>query len=559
MDIRTIPDLLRHAIETHRKPDAFLVKRDGRWEPVSIDTFAAKVRGVEADLVARGVKHGDRVAILSENRLEWAIADQAILAVGAVCVPIYATLPPDHVGPLLADSGAVGVFVSSAAQRAKVDAERARVPGLKWVVVFDEWLPEAGASVVGASAAAAPRPDDLATIIYTSGTTGAPKGVMLTHWNLVSNVIASVPAFDLGSTDVHLSFLPLNHIFERTAGYNIMLYAGATIAYAESIERAAANLMEVRPTLLLAVPRFYEKLIERIMEVAKAAGFPRDVMAVWGRDVARKWAALKLEGKAIPPALAAQHALANVLVYPVLRRRLGGRIRYCFSGGAALPRDIGLFFYGVGMPIVEGYGLSETSPIITMNTPRAYKLGTVGRAIPGLELRIAEDGEILVRGPSVMKGYWNRPEETAAALEGGWFHTGDIGEIDADGFLRITDRKKDLIVTSGGKKIAPQPIQNALKKSPRILEAIVVGDGRKYATALIVPSNGATREAIAADVDGVNKELASYETIKRFELIANDLTVENGSLSQKMEVKRKVVADRYRDLIEKMYHGEEHL
>jgi len=227
------------------------------------------------------------------------------------------------------------------------------------------------------------------------------------------------------------------------------------------------------------------------------------------------------------------------------------------SGGAALPREIGLFFYGVGMPIVEGYGLSETSPIITMNTPKAYKLGTVGRAIPGLELRIAEDGEILVRGPSVMKGYWNRPEETAAALDGGWFHTGDIGEIDADGFLRITDRKKDLIVTSGGKKIAPQPIQNALKKSPRILEAIVVGDGRKYATALIVPANGTSREAIAADVDAVNKELASYETIKRFELIANDLTVENGSLSQKMEVKRKVVSDRYRDLIEKMYHGEE--
>jgi len=557
MDVRTIPDLLRHAIETHRKPDAFLVKRDGRWEPVSIESFAQRVRAVEADLVARGVKHGDRVAILSENRLEWAIADQAILAIGGVCVPIYATLPADHVGPLLADSGAVGAFVSSAAQREKVEAERSRTPALKSISVFDEWLPEAGASVVGAAAARAPAPDDLATIIYTSGTTGTPKGVMLTHWNLVSNVLASVGAFDLGPTDVHLSFLPLNHIFERTAGYNIMLYAGATIAYAESIERAAANLMEVRPTLLLAVPRFYEKLIERIMEVAKEAGFPRDVMAVWGRDVAQKWAALKLEGRRIPSALALQHAVANVLVCPVLRRRLGGRIRYCFSGGAALPREIGLFFYGVGMPIVEGYGLSETSPIITMNTPKAYKLGTVGRAIPGLELRIAEDGEILVRGPSVMKGYWNRPEETAAALDGGWFHTGDIGEIDADGFLRITDRKKDLIVTSGGKKIAPQPIQNALKKSPRILEAIVVGDGRKYATALIVPANGTSREAIAADVDAVNKELASYETIKRFELIANDLTVENGSLSQKMEVKRKVVSDRYRDLIEKMYHGEE--
>jgi len=335
-----------------------------------------------------------------------------------------------------------------------------------------------------------------------------------------------------------------------------MLYAGATIAYAESIERAAANLLEVRPTLLLAVPRFYEKLIERIFEVAKAAGFPRDVMSFWGRDVAMAWAAARLKGRAVSPWLALQHALANVLVYPVLRKRLGGRIRYCFSGGAALPREAGLFFYGVGMPIVEGYGLSETSPIISMNTSSHYKLGTVGQVLPGLEVRIAEDGEILVRGPSVMKGYWNRSEDTAAALEGGWFHTGDIGELDSEGYLRITDRKKDLIVTSGGKKIAPQPIQNALKKSPRILEAIVVGDGRKYASALIVAADGATREQIAAEVDAVNAGLASYETIKRFELIPNDLTVENGALSQKMEVKRKVVADRYRSVIEGMYHGE---
>ncbi|HEY3155989.1 MAG TPA: long-chain fatty acid--CoA ligase [Candidatus Eisenbacteria bacterium] len=556
MDVRTVPDLLRHALEVHRKPDAFLVKREGLWVPVSIDSFANQVRARAADLTRRGVVRGDRVAIFSENRIDWAVADQAVLSIGAVCVPIYATLPADHVGPLLADCGAVGAFVSSEAQRAKVESVRPQTPGLKWVVSFDvDGAPQAGSPA--APAATPPGPDDLATIIYTSGTTGVPKGVMLTHGNLVSNALASLTALDLGPTDVHLSFLPLNHIFERTAGYNVMVYAGATIAYAESIEKAAANLMEVRPTLLLAVPRFYEKLIDRIMEVAKAAGFPRDVMAVWGRNVAQKWAALKLGGRPIPPGIALQHALANVLVYPVLRRRLGGRIRYCFSGGAALPREIGLFFYGVGMPVMEGYGLTETSPVIAVNTEKRYKLGTVGCPIPGVDVRIAEDGEILVRGPSVMKGYWNRSEETATALEGGWFHTGDIGEIDADGFLRITDRKKDLIVTSGGKKIAPQPIQNALKKSPRILEAIVVGDGRKYATALIVAANGATREAIAADVDSVNKTLASYETIKRFELIPNDLTVENGSLSQKLEVKRRVISDRYRDLIEKMYHGEE--
>jgi long-chain acyl-CoA synthetase len=558
MDVRTIPDLLRHSVETHRKPDAFLVKGQDRWEPVSISEFAERVRAVARDLAARGVKHGDRVAILSENRIEWAIADQAILAIGGVVVPIYATLPADHVAPMLADSGAIGAFVSSVAQEEKLRSVIREAPALSWILCFDDGLP-AGATAPDGGVAAptkTPGPDDLATLIYTSGTTGTPKGVMLTHRNLVSNAVNSLTAFDVNSKDTHLSFLPLNHIFERTAGYNVMIYAGATIAYAESIEKAALNLQEVRPTILLAVPRFYEKLIDRAMEVAKAAGFPRAPMALWGRRVAERWAALKLNGRSVSPLLALQHAIADKLVYSVLRRRLGGRIRSCFSGGAALARETALFFHGVGMPIMEGYGLTETSPVIAVNTPKHYKLGTVGRPIQGVEVRIAGDGEILVRGPSVMKGYWNRPEETAAALQDGWFHTGDIGELDGDGFLRITDRKKDIIVTSGGKKIAPQPIQNSLKKSPRILEAVVLGDGHKYAVALIVPANGATHEAIAADVDVVNKGLASYETIKHFELIPNDLSVENGSLSQKMELKRKVVSDRYRDLIEKMYHAE---
>ena len=553
MDAQTVPDLLRHSLETHRKADAFLVKRDGRWEPVSIFEFADRVRATAAELVRRGVARGDRVVILSENRLEWAIADQAILSIAAISVPIYATLPADHVWPLVADSGAVGAFVSSAAQEEKLRSGIREAPSLSWVLCFDDGLPSDGTPV---AMPPGPQPDDPATIIYTSGTTGTPKGVLLTHRNLVFDAVTSLTKFDLGPTDVHLCFLPLNHIFERTAGYNIMLYAGATIAYAESIERAAANLREVRPTLLLGVPRFYEKLIERIFEVAKAAGFPRDVLAFWGRDVAIAWARVTCDGRKPPLGLALQRALANVLVYPVLRKRLGGRVRFCFSGGAPLARESALFFWGVGMPLVEGYGLSETSPIIAMNSATEYRIGSVGKVIPGLEAKIAEDGELLVRGPSIMKGYWGKSDETAAAMEGGWFHTGDIGEIDSDGFLKITDRKKDLIVTSGGKKIAPQPIQNALKKSPRIVEAVVLGDGRKYASALIVPADGATREQIQADVDAVNKELASYETIKRFELIPNDLTVENGALSQKMEVKRKVVAERYRDVIEKMYHGE---
>lgn len=290
------------------------------------------------------------------------------------------------------------------------------------------------------------------------------------------------------------------------------------------------------------------------MEVAAAAGFPRDVMARWARDVGMKWAAFRTEGKSAPPMLELQHRLAGILVYPVLKKRLGGRLRVRISGSAALPRETALFFYGVGLPILEGYGLSETSPVVTVSIWARYRIGTVGPVIPGTELRFAPDGEILVRGPSVMKGYWNRPEETAAVMEDGWFHTGDIGEMDADGLLRITDRKKDLLVTTGGKKIAPQPIEIALKQSPRIVEALVVGDGRKYATALIVPAAGATREAIAEDVAKLNAGLASYQTIKRFELIPNDLSVESGTLTPSLKVKRRAVTERYKNLIEGMYH-----
>jgi len=570
MDIRTIPDLLRHAREVHRKPDAFLAKRDGRWVPVSIESFAQWVRAVADWLAARGVGFGDRVAILSENRIEWAVVDHAVLSLGAVDVPVYPTLPANEIRPLLADSGATGLFVSTLAHLEKIQSIRGELPSIQWIVCFDrDGLPAPG-PVVGESAPApehlragtggvnatrAPGPDDVATIIYTSGTTGVPKGVMLTHRNLVSNALASVDIFGLTSKDTHLSFLPLNHIFERTAGYNVMLYAGTTIAYAESIERAAQNLLEVRPTVLLGVPRFFERIMERAMDVAASAGFPRDVMARWARDVGMRWAALRVERKGVPLGLAFQHWLAGLLVYPVLRGRLGGRVRSSFSGGAPLARDTALFFYGAGMPIMEGYGLSETSPVVAVNVPDGYKLGTVGKLLPGVEAKIAEDGEILVRGPSVMKGYWNKPEETAVAMEGGWFHTGDIGELDAGGYLKITDRKKDLLVTSGGKKIAPQAIEAALKGKPSIKMAIVVGDGRKYASALIVPAPGAPHDSIEADVDAVNKTLASYETIKRFELIPDDLTVENGCLSPKLDVKRRVVSKRFADVIERMYHG----
>ena len=560
MDVRTLPDFLRYAREVHRRSDAFLVKRGGRWTAVSIEDFAVRVEALAAALRSRGVRHGDRVVLLSENRIEWAIADFAILSLGAITVPFYPTLPAGEIAELVADCAPCAAFVSTPAQRAKLEAARGRAPALSWMWCFDEEpLPEgAGAGrarATGPPPGPAPASDDVATIIYTSGTTGTMKGAMLTHGNIVSNVLASLTALQIGPGDTHLSFLPLCHIFERTAGQFVMLYAGARIAYAESIERVAENLEEARPTVLLAVPRFYEKILARVMEAVETAGGPVRAIFQWAHRVALEWARRDVVAEPKPPALSFQHALADILAYRKVRARLGGRLRLRISGGAALPRDVGLFFHGIGQSIHEGYGLTETSPVIAVNTFAHWRLGTVGRPLPGVNVRIADDGEILVRGASVMKGYWNRPGETAAAFEGGWFRTGDIGALDADGFLRITDRKKDVLVTSGGKKIVPQPIEDALKQSPRIAEAILVGDGRNYATALIAPAAGAGREEIAADVERVNAGLASFETIKRFELISNDLSIENGALTPLLKIKRRKVAERYSDLIERMYRG----
>jgi long-chain acyl-CoA synthetase len=436
-----------------------------------------------------------------------------------------------------------------------MESVRGQLPSLKWIWCFDEEpLPEEDrgggepeASPAGASA--------VATIIYTSGTTGEPKGVMLTHGNMASEAVLALRAMTIRSTDVYLSLLPLSHIFERCSGLYTMLLGGATIAYSESLDKVPANLLEVRPTIVLAVPRFYEKLLARVFEVSEAAGFPRANIARWGRKVGIEWATLSDARKPVPGPLAFAHSIANMLVYSVIAERLGGRLRLRVSGGAPLNRDVSLFFYGAGQPIFEGYGLTETSSAICVNRFGRFRIGTVGPLFDRIEVKIAEDGEILVMGPVVMKAYWNRPTETAEALADGWFHTGDIGTMDPDGHLRITDRKKDLIVTSGGKKVAPQPLENALKSSPKIREALVLGDRKKFIAALIVPAPGATHEEIAAEVDKVNSTHASFEKIKRFELIPDDLTIENGFLTPSLKVKRKAVAERHRDLIERLFEG----
>jgi len=561
MDVRTVPELLRYACETHKKPNAFLVRRAGVWTPISSDDFEKQVAAAAAWMKAHGVMRGDRVAILSESRYEWAVVDLAILTLGAVSVPFYATLPTGQIAPLIADSGAIGAFASNREQRDKLESIRAGGGTLRWIHIFDdEGLPSTGAEVAAASTATAELsamigPDDLATIIYTSGTTGTPKGVMLTHGNIASEVQLVLQSMKLSRDDLYLSFLPLSHVFERISGLYTMLFSGATIAYAESFDRLARNLREVHPTVILAVPRLYEKVMARARETAAGSGGITRSIFEWAYRVAMQWGERRNDGKPIPPLLSMQHRIANALVYKKIARGMGGRTRLRVSGGAPLNRDVALFYMGAGLPIHEGYGLTETSSAISVNTFEVHKVGTVGPILKDLEVRIAEDGEILVRGPIVMKGYWEKPEDTAAVLQDGWFHTGDIGEIDADKCLRITDRKKDLLVTSGGKKVAPQPIEAALKASPRIAEALVVGDRQKYIAALILPAAGATREQIAEDVERVNGSLAQFERIRRFELIPDDMTIENGLMTPSLKLKRKAVLEHHRTLVARLFQA----
>ncbi|MBV8878830.1 MAG: long-chain fatty acid--CoA ligase, partial [Planctomycetaceae bacterium] len=493
---------------------------------------------------------GDRVAILSYNRLEWALADYACQLLGVVDVPIYSTLPADQCAFILKDSGAKAAFVENAEQAAKI---RGQVPHL---IAFD---PAEGAVPFDAFlkkdqdvSTAAVHPDDLATIIYTSGTTGVPKGVMLTHRNLVSNMLASGKAFDVTPGDTILSFLPLSHSFERIFDY-LFFWWGASIGYAEHVDKVADNMLEVRPTIMAAVPRFYEKVYSKIRKsVADQKPWKRGLFE-WARSVGAQAAECRRHGKALPFGLKIRYGLAKLLVLKKLHGRVGGRIRFFVSGGGALSREVAEFFHSIGLPILEGYGLTETSPVLTVNRLGATRLGTVGPAIPGVELKIAADGEILARGPNIMKGYYNKPEETAQVIQDGWFSTGDIGEIDAEGFLKITDRKKDLLKTSGGKYIAPGPIEGRLKLCPRILNAIVIGDRRKFPAALIVTAKGATREEIAKDVAALNDTLAHHEQIKRFELIDVDFSIEGGELTPTMKVRRRVVEQKYKALIDAIY------
>ena len=567
----------------------------GAWQPISSAQAYQRVRAVAAALRAWGIGAGDRVAILAENRWEWAIADFACLALGVVDVPVYPTLLAEQIAPLLADSGSRAIFVSTRVQYDKIAAVRAKTP-LERIVIMDEAnVPDAvtfssliaGADSRGAgrdaafdAGARAVRPDDLATLIYTSGTTGEPKGVRLTHGNIASNVNYSTAEFGFVPTDSCISFLPLSHITARHLDY--ALYAqSVTIAYCPAFDKLPQTMQAIRPTVFVAVPRVYEKVRQVAEQRASESAIKRRLFG-WAIHAGKPHAEEVAAGRT-PSSFAWK--LADRIVYQKIRAGFGGRVRYYIAGGAPLGLDTARWFAGVGIRILEGYGLTETSPVLAINTPNANRMGTVGRPLPNVECRFAEDGELLVRGPNVFSGYWKHeppadPADPSAPFDAeGWFRTGDIGRLDGDGFLSITDRKKELLKTSGGKLIAPQPIENKLKASFLVANAALVGDRHKFASALIAPNfaalepwarergiPGASRLELAEDprvraeyqglVDKVNATLANFETIKRFRLVADEWGIDSGELTPSMKLRRRVIHQKYAAAIAEFYADE---
>lgn len=589
MSLRTLNDVFLAVIERQHS-DVMLQRLGDEWVPISSESFRRRVLAVSGALRRWGVGEGDRVAILSENRPQWTIADFASLLIGAVTVPIYATLTAEQTAYILRDSGARVVFLSSEVQLQKVLSIRDQT-ALEQLVVMDP-VEDAGAVRMAemesggadqpveledqavAAAAGAVSPDDLATIIYTSGTTGTPKGVMLTHGNMASNLNCSLAEFPVRQGDVSLSFLPLSHVTARHVDF-ALLYRGVTLAHLALVNQLPRALLEVKPTFFIAVPRVYEKI--HFQTEQKAQGFPNSTFYHWALSVGRENQAQVLAGQR---PTSKSWKMADRLLYSKVRAGLGGRIEVFISGGAPLGRELAEWYAAIGIRIHEGYGLTETSPVIAVNTPRAHKIGTVGKPLPNVEVRIADDGEVLVRGPSVFKQYWNKPKETQEAFVDGWFKTGDIGNLDADGFLSITDRKKDLIKTSGGKFIAPQPIENSLKHNALIAEAVVLGEKRKFPSVLIAPNFAAleewarehelpfsSRQELVAlpevrglyegIVEELNRNLARYEKLKRVLLVADEFSAENGTLTASMKLRRHTVEERYRKAIEGMYQQAE--
>ncbi|MCJ7500819.1 long-chain fatty acid--CoA ligase [bacterium] len=571
-------------------------KQNGSWVDVTWSRLAGAYRDVARGLLQLGLGHNDSIAILSENRPEWAFADLGIYATKGVVVPLYWTLTPSQIRYILKDSAAKAIFVSNADFLDRILQIRSELPDLATIIVFDKipsrTLPEGvmyleDLVVLGCGAPpevwesmgrsiAGGRKSDLATIIYTSGTTGEPKGVVLTHDNFLSNVRGVLAVIDVGETDSCLSFLPLSHVFERIALY-LFLYAGGLIHYAESIETVVANMSEVHPTILVSVPRIYEKAFGRILDRVRESALPRRMIFAACLKIGAKVSWRLQTGQPVDGFLARGHRIADKLVFAKLRETFGGRIRLMISGGAPLNKHIAEFFHAAGLLILEGYGLTETSPVISANFADSLRFGTVGHTIPEVEVKIAEDGEILAKGPNIMVGYYNRPEETAEAIDAdGWFYTGDIGHIDGDGFLVITDRKKSLIVTSGGKNVAPAAIENALSADKFIDQAFAYGDARKFISALIVPdwervekyaeehkikfsthaqlcNHPVINALIQRRVDEALEEFAPFERIKKFKLMEQEFSQEDGEVTPTLKLKRKEITRKYWKELDSLY------
>ena len=601
-EIKTLNELFLKAVERHAKPDCFLVKKEGCYQGVSSQEALRKVAALSSLFSGMHVERGDRVAILAENRFEWALTDYALLGLGAVPVPIYTTLLEPDVEYILRDSGAKGIVLATQAQLAKIVNVRPRLPDLKFVLAMNcENLEGTGAQCWEGSIALelglmtnaveqftaralTVQPEDIATILYTSGTMGKPKGVILTHANIVSNVLECVKLFPLTRDDACISLLPLSHILERTLDF-ICFWRGVSIAYAENLDSFPLNLREVKPTLVGVVPRVLEKIHDRVMDVVRGAPAVRQKIFYWALGVGKQAFPYRLRGRPMPFGLRLKHAFADRLIFSKIREQLGGRIEILASGAAPLAAELAEFFYAMNLPVYEGYGLTETSPVIAINSRGQTKLGTVGRVIGGVEVKFGDENpdpdgeagrEILVKGPNVSPGYYHLDEENRTAFADGWFRTGDLGMMDEEGYLRITGRRKNLFKTSGGKYVSPEKLENLFQSHPYVHQIVILGDGRKFVGALIAPvferleaharKHGIafkTREDLVTHpevcafmqqlVDETTRWLPPHERIRQIVLLPRELTMADGEVSATLKVKRRVVEEKFRDAIEEMF------
>ena len=585
----SLVEALYRNVERFPGKTALVKKSGGKWRTLSYAELYARVERFAAGLAGLGVGEGSRVALMSKNRPKWAISDFAVQSLGAALVPVYPTLEPGQVAHILKDSGSRILIVEDAELLERVRSVRDAVPELRSIVVMDDSFTDVEEGLLrfgGVETAGEESPlegweagwraitrEDVATIIYTSGTTGLPKGVVLTHGNFLSNLGGILEALPIHAEDIFLSLLPLSHVFERTSGQFLALTVGATTYYAESIEKVPENLREVRPTVALSVPRLYEKMYDRVQARIRESSPLRRKLFNAAVEAGKEKYRIEREGEIPGPVLRARLRLYDRLVFGKIKELLGGRLRFFFSGGAKLNPEVGEFFYAARVRICEGYGLTETSPVISCNRPDSIRFGTVGLPLENLEVKISGDGEILVRGPGVMRGYLDNEEATAEVFtEDGFFRTGDIGEFDEAGYLKVTDRAKNLMVLSTGKNVAPQPIEVALAAAQHISQAVLLGDGRKYVSALVVPdyetvrktlSTGApdeelaedtqVREIVQKDIEAATREFAPYERPKRFALLPRELNQEAGELTPTLKVRLGPVKERYGEVIEKLY------